>query len=188
MRGQGWGVAQLIESDNAGSAYNPRVAVDSHGNAVAVWQQHDGARSRIAANRYMQGTGWSQAVWIDGPDGREAHAPQVDFDNQGNAVAVWQYKTGQTCRIGTSRMVAQAGWGTATAMDKGMGYASAPLLKRDAQGQLVSLWQVQSKQGTSVHASRHMAGAGWSKAQWVPSLDAQADYPATVWNTALTLQ
>ncbi len=35
----GWGAAALIETDNAGSAYVPQVAMDPAGNAVAVWHQ-----------------------------------------------------------------------------------------------------------------------------------------------------
>ena len=51
--GSGWGTATLIERDNAGDATSPRVTVDPKGNAVAVWQQSDGVRSNIWANRYL---------------------------------------------------------------------------------------------------------------------------------------
>jgi hypothetical protein len=171
--GQGWGVAQLLETDNAGSAYNPKVAVDSLGNAVAVWQQYDGARLRIAANHYMVGTGWSQAVWIDTTNSREAHAPQVRFDSQGNAIAVWQHKEGERTRIVANRMVAHA-WGQAAPIENGNGYASAPHLTHDAQGHLVALWQLQGTQGLSMQASRYLDGAGWSGAKRVQAAVSEA--------------
>ena len=47
-----WGTAELIEADNAGDARYPQVAVDSSGNAVAVWQQSDGTRYNIWSNVY----------------------------------------------------------------------------------------------------------------------------------------
>ncbi len=47
-----WGTAVLIETDNAGSAYSPQIAVDAGGNAWAVWEQSDGTRYSIWANRY----------------------------------------------------------------------------------------------------------------------------------------
>ena len=50
--GTGWGTAELIETDNAGSASPPQVAVDSSGNAIAVWDQWDGTRYNIWANRF----------------------------------------------------------------------------------------------------------------------------------------
>jgi len=39
--GTGWGTAELIEN-NDGNAYEPQVAIDPDGNAIAVWQQDDG--------------------------------------------------------------------------------------------------------------------------------------------------
>jgi hypothetical protein len=49
----GWGTATLVETDNAGDALVPQVAVDGSGNAVAVWYQSDGTRSNIWANRFV---------------------------------------------------------------------------------------------------------------------------------------
>jgi hypothetical protein len=54
VAGTGWSAAELIETDSAGSAGNPQVAVDSAGNAVAVWEQHDGTRNNIWSNRYVK--------------------------------------------------------------------------------------------------------------------------------------
>lgn len=49
----GWGTAELIETDNANSAYDPQIAVDTNGNALAVWRQNDGTRDNIWANRFQ---------------------------------------------------------------------------------------------------------------------------------------
>ena len=53
-----FGTAALIETDNAGDASSPQVAIDTNGNALAVWRQSDGTRYNIWANRYTAGTGW----------------------------------------------------------------------------------------------------------------------------------
>ena len=50
--GYGWGEAALIETYNTASATAPSVAVDSDGNAVAVWQQDDGYVYNIMTNCY----------------------------------------------------------------------------------------------------------------------------------------
>ena len=57
--GVGWGTAELIETD-AGDAGLPRVALDSQGNAIAVWHQ-GGIRDNIWANRFVPGVGWGTA-------------------------------------------------------------------------------------------------------------------------------
>src|SRR6266550_4434710 len=57
VAGQGWGTATLIETDS-GAADNPDVAIDSGGNAIAVWRQFDGTADSIYANRYLAGQGW----------------------------------------------------------------------------------------------------------------------------------
>ena len=53
-----WHAAELVETDDAGDASIPQVAVDSSGNAIAVWFQSDGIRRNVWANRYVPGVGW----------------------------------------------------------------------------------------------------------------------------------
>ena len=50
--GSGWGTSGPIEPDNGGGAYDPQIAFDSSGNAIAVWKQWDGTHQRIWASRY----------------------------------------------------------------------------------------------------------------------------------------
>jgi len=52
VAGKGWGTAALIETDNTGGASYPQVAMDASGNAIAVWQQSEGTRHNIWANRF----------------------------------------------------------------------------------------------------------------------------------------
>ena len=63
-----WRVPQLIESDDAGNAQYPQVAFDSSGNAIAVWQQYDGTRFNIWANRYTASGNWGTAQLIETDD------------------------------------------------------------------------------------------------------------------------
>lgn len=48
----GWGQHQLIEMNDSGHAGESRLVVDGSGNATAIWQQHDGVRYSIWANRF----------------------------------------------------------------------------------------------------------------------------------------
>ena len=65
MRGVGWGLPELIETDDADDADNPQVAIDANGNALAVWYQDDGMRTNIWSNRYTAGSGWGMAELIE---------------------------------------------------------------------------------------------------------------------------
>ena len=47
-----WGAAELIETDNVGPVYDPQIAFDGSGNAIAVWYQSDGTRNNITANHF----------------------------------------------------------------------------------------------------------------------------------------
>ncbi|GEM_PF-6843081 len=47
-----WGIPGLIESNDIGGASQPQVAVDSNGNAIAVWIQYDGTRYNAWSNVY----------------------------------------------------------------------------------------------------------------------------------------
>ncbi len=70
-----WGTDELIETNNAGSAYTPKTAMDAAGNAMAVWVQHDGTRYNVWANRYDVALGkWDEAELIETNPG-EAYYP-----------------------------------------------------------------------------------------------------------------
>lgn len=102
-RGKTWGTAQLIETDNAGEAEHPRIAIDTAGNALAVWDQSDGTRYNIWANRYTAGSGWGTAQLIETNNAGEAYAPQIAIDTAGNALAVWQQSDGTRDNIWANR-------------------------------------------------------------------------------------
>ena len=88
--GSGWGTATLIET-GSGAADNADVAMDSSGNATAVWKQSDGTSNNIYANRYVPGQGWGTVALIEtGNSG--ADFPKVGMDDHGNAIAEWRQR------------------------------------------------------------------------------------------------
>ncbi len=56
--GAGWGTPELVETDTAGDALYPQVALGATGGAVVVWQRSDGTRYSIWANRPGGATGY----------------------------------------------------------------------------------------------------------------------------------
>jgi hypothetical protein len=79
-------------------SYEPQVAFDPSGNAIAVWTQWDGAHGRThAAFRPAGGSfGGDQTI---SPGGRDAITPQLSIDSAGKAIAVWYSFDGTTDRI-----------------------------------------------------------------------------------------
>ncbi len=49
--GVGWGIAELIETDD-GNANRSRIGMDNSGNAIVTFTQYDGTRYNLWANRY----------------------------------------------------------------------------------------------------------------------------------------
>jgi hypothetical protein len=79
----------LIETDNAGDAGTPSIAMNANGDAVAAWHQSDGTRTNVWANRYLAGTGWGSPSLIEIDNTGDAQYPRVGMSSNGNAIATW---------------------------------------------------------------------------------------------------
>lgn len=164
VAGSGWGASVNLSSEAVQAAFSPKVAMDANGNALAVWRQDTGTTKStqgIHAIRYSVGTGWGTPTLIESAANtvtRSGDGPQIAFDPQGNAIAVWyQYsKPG----IYANRYVAGSGWGSAQAIpDTGTtSYDEAVQLAIDKNGNAIALW---NQYGGVLYANRYVAGAGW---------------------------
>jgi len=139
--GTGWGTAEPIETNTSVSAYAPRVAMDSNGNAIAVWQQWDGIRENISANRYEVGTGWGNATYIATNNLFGAYNAQVAMDGNGNAIAVWQQSDGIRNNIWANRYEIGTGWGTSELIQSNPSeWADSPRVAMDSIGNAFTVW------------------------------------------------
>jgi hypothetical protein len=165
----GWGTATLIETDNSDNAEFPRVAVDSSGNAIAVWHQSDGTRNNIWTNRYEPDSGWGTAALIEEDDTGTAEFPEVAVDSSGNAFAVWQQSNGSINLIWASRYEAGGSWGTRTQIDTDNTYgASAPQIAFDDSGNAIAVWQQSDSTRNNIWANRYQAsGDIWGTAELI---------------------
>lgn len=140
--GSGWDAAELIETDNAGNADNPQVAINSNGSAVAVWSQSDGTRFNIWSNRYESGSGWGTAELIETDNVGNAEEPQVAMDNFSNAMAVWSQSDGTRNNIWSNLNISGSGWGTPELIET---YNAGDAFKQQAAinstGNVIAVWQ-----------------------------------------------
>jgi len=140
--GVGWGTAEPIETDDRGRAVSPAVAVDTSGNAVAVWEQYDGTRQNIVSNRYTAGVGWGTAELIETDNTGYAYSPMVGMDKDGNGVAVWQQHDGYRFNIWSNRYFAGTGWGSPELIEfNNEGHAEYPTLAVAPSGNAIALWR-----------------------------------------------
>ncbi|MBL4712227.1 MAG: hypothetical protein JKX75_06975 [Gammaproteobacteria bacterium] len=137
--GSGWGTAELIETDNAGNATDPQIAVDAGGNALAVWGQFDGSADNIMSNRYTTGTGWGTAELIETED-YEAFLPKIAFDDSGNAIAIWLQEDANQQRSWVNRYTTTVGWGVAEVIDDGINIAYSHQIAILGNGNAVAVW------------------------------------------------
>lgn len=186
-----WRTPQLIETDNAGDAEEPRIAVDMAGNAVAVWQQSDGTRTNIWANRYALGSGWGTAQFIETGNDGNAITPQVAVDSAGNAIAVWNYFDGALYHIWANRYTAGGTWGTAQLIDP---FSVCLTIRSESSwypqvavhptGNTIAVWNISD--GTSLHvcANHYDTNKGWGTAQLIEDNPKTSAFPQAAFDSA----
>lgn len=162
--GVGWGEAELIETDDAGDAERPQVAVDVSGSAIAVWYQSDGILTSIWSNQYVVGTGWGEAQLVE-TDEYGAHSVSVAVDRSGNAMATWVQSDGASNSIWSNRYEVGTGWGEAQLLEAEMGSAFEPQIAVNASGNALTVW-VQSDAGSmNIWSNRYEIDVGWGEAE-----------------------
>ena len=165
FNGTSWGMAELIETDNAGSALDPQIAFDSSGNAIAVWYQSDGTRYNIWANRF-NGTSWGTAELIEADNAGSAVAPQIAFDSSGNAIAVWYQSDGTRNNIWANRFDGTS-WGTAELIEAdNAGSAGSPQIAFDSSGNAIAVWYQSDGTRNNIWANR-FNGTSWGTAELI---------------------
>ena len=100
-----WSAPAQVDSPTAtGSAYDPKIAMDGVGNAIAAWYQHNGTRHVVYTSRYSNGA-WSAPVRVDnGTATEEAYSPAMGLDAAGNLMAVWVQINGTTPTLNFARL------------------------------------------------------------------------------------
>ena len=164
LPGTGWAPAQPIDS-GTGRSVSASVAVDAKGNAMAIWQQHDGTRNNIWANRYDVATEqWAGPELVETADGA-AISPQVKMDADGNAIAVWLQYDGTRNNIETSRYdVASGKWLPLEPVETLDADPEGIRLAVDDAGNALLVWLQSDGTRLRVRANHYLAGDTWQGA------------------------
>ncbi len=170
--GSGWGMPEMID-DDGGDAVSAQVALDPNGNAVAVWQQFDGIRFNIWANRFTPAAGWGMAELIETDNAGFAGSPQVAVDPNGNAVAVWSQSDGTRSDIWANRFTPSGGWGAAELIEENTSNTAQPQVAVDPNGNAVVVW-AQEDGPVNIWANRFTPAGGWGAPELIEDNAASA--------------
>ena len=163
-RSSDWADATPIEANDAGDALAPQVALDAQGNAVVVWQQSDGTRDDVWANRYTSSDGWGAAERIEAEEEDDSLDPQLGVGSDGAAVAVW-VKLGDSGDIWANRYTPTDGWGTSEPIEaNGSRDALEPGIAVDAEGNAAAVWRQINAVDDRIWTSRYTPTDGWGPA------------------------
>jgi hypothetical protein len=130
-----------VDLSGAGqSAVAAQVAVDAQGDTVAVWQRANGTDYIVQGAVRAAGGAWQAPVDLSAA-GPSTSGPQVAFDAQGNAVAVWTRFNGANFIVQGAVRAATGAWQAPVDLSAAGRNADFAQVAFDAQGNAVAVWQ-----------------------------------------------
>ncbi len=164
--GKAWGAAVQLSSGVLGAdAGYPQVAMDSSGNAIAVWQEEDAAilRNAVWGMRYPAGGTWAGRTTIDFLVGN-AVRPQIAMTPNGEAVAAFPQSIsngGGIVNLISNRY--SGGWGTPAAVDDAtdMTNADSPQLALAPNGAATAVYSQSDGVSPRSWANQSSAAGLW---------------------------
>jgi predicted Rdx family selenoprotein len=125
-------------------ALQPDIAIDSQGNAVAVWEGfgESGGEPRLVVEGASRRAGgeWSAAEDLSPLSEEGFGAPRVALDADGDAAAVWQYEGSDGFFVQSATLPAGGTWSQSRNLTTG-GAVYSPQIAVDPQGDGVAVWE-----------------------------------------------
>jgi len=174
--GGDWSTPQQLSTPGR-TALGPRVALDSSGNAVAIWSEYQSPywwETRVLTAARSAGGTWSATQSIS-TDDEPALASQVAVDRVGTAFAVWnagRHCTRGVCRYAVQASVRPAGgtWSAPQDLSSDSYYEiSAPQVVVDESGNALAVWSRDAWFPNGVIESvDRPSGGQWSSPEVLP--------------------
>lgn len=183
--GPTWSTAQRLSSGKK-QAETPAVAVDSKGNATAVWWQgpaNDNTGVIMATHRPAGGT-WSAPRSVSGPVSTSVIAdtnPQIVVDSRGKVTAAWGMFDANTLSlyVASATMRPNGTWSSPVRISPKGTYAGGPQLAIDTAGDVFAAWGAFSNNthNSIVQAADRPAGGSWSRVKTLSDATHNASAP-----------
>jgi len=171
--GVSWGTAEMLETDDAGDATLPQIAMDGTGAAIAVWTQNDESSVNLRANIWasrFNGSTWGAPVLVETNSTSLATLPQIAMDGTGAAIAVWnqndEYPASLWSNIWVNRFDGSS-WSTPEMIETfDAGDASDPQIAMNGTGTAIVVWQQwDTVSGLGSIWANRFDGSSWGTAE-----------------------
>ncbi len=152
------GVAESYEgvqiiSNVAGGSFLPQVAVDNDGEAIVMWITNAGGPNVVQYRSRPLNAPFRATEDVSAP-GATASYPQVRFDANGNAVAVWNRQSGSAYRVQSARRLQGGDFGAVTNVSAvGLDYSTYAGFGVDAEGNALVAWFRDTGSGSAVESA-----------------------------------
>jgi PKD domain len=150
-----------VDVSEAGEdALDPQLAIDSQGNALAVWRRFNGSNNIVQGAIRPAGGSWQAPADLS-EAGESAFQPQVAFDSQGDALAVWVRSNGSVYIVQSAIRPAGGSWQAPADLSEAGQNAEAPQIAIDAQGHALAVWERSNGSVNIIQAAIRPAGGSW---------------------------
>ena len=166
-------VPDAVSGEGAGNNC-PQAAVDSRGNAVAVWQQNDGSNLLINVSQKPFEGSWQDPSTAISQRYCDSVNPQVAADANGNVTAVWECCLDGAWGIQSSTKPVNGSWTdpvTISTLTEPRSFSQAARLAIDGDGNATAVWVGYSESGSSIQSSSRPYGGVWQAVPDVLSLE-----------------
>lgn len=163
----GW-QAPLDVSAPAGASFDPAIALDDEGDAVAVWHRQMGIDYVVEAATRPAGGSWQVPTALS-PPGQDSFGAQVALDGEGGATVVWCRSDGFDYVVQASTRAAGGPWQSPVDLSVAGRGVCAPQVAVNRAGDAVAVWRGHDGSGYVVQAAARSRGGSWQ-----PSVDLSA--------------
>lgn len=160
-----WQNPELIEQDDSGDGFDPRVGIDDVGNATVVWQQRSGSTDNLLANRYRidpSGNRWENVAQLEN-DSDDIGDFDLAVAPNGRAIAVFTQREAAARNLRAN--VSNGGtWQAAPETIETLGEAAGPPQIRYSElgNDFFVIWPHEEGGTTNLYTNRYFQGAGGS--------------------------
>lgn len=133
--------SQPVAISSGGNNQYPKVLINSSGNAIITWSFSDGSYSgsKLLSKEYIDGY-WTDALIISATGNVPIIFYDIAFDNNNNAIVVWQQIEGSTYRLYRNEYRELSWIGPNPVSPDGV-YVLYPKVAMDNSGNAVMAWQ-----------------------------------------------
>ena len=156
-------------------AFSPRVAIDDTGDGIVVFHRNDGSLDRVQFRAHPVAGPWGALTNVS-PATFDAEKPDVDMDQDGDALIAWEGKDGSAIqRIETRHRSLTGALGTITPVSDPT--ASAVSVAMGPGGQATLAWRRTTGLNGHIESRGRSINGTWSALKTLSNVPGDANEP-----------